>query len=133
MAYSLIGKRLKERDPSYLAHTNYFRMTDSEDFDVQILENVPEYSEEVVKFNLKHCTTKSWEVRSCVLDPRLFGQNVARPRRYFICWRPDKVEWVAPFSFEDVVMALRSCPTIDPLKYFWKKLPPSTLSPAQDP
>lgn len=80
MAYSLMGKKLQEMDISYLSHQSHYNMVRKEDFDVQILENVPEYSESVVKQHLK---PETWGLVSAVLDPRLFGQKTSRPRRYF--------------------------------------------------
>lgn len=130
VAYARMGKQLRETDPSYEAHQNHYVMTKSESFDVQIIENVPEYSEEIVRRNLP---ARTWEVRSVVLDPRLFGQKASRPRRYFICWRRAAVTWDSPLTLEEVIKTLRTCPVMDPLQYFWKKLPAASLSEAQDP
>ena len=131
VAYSKMGKRLGEGDASFAAHESHYEMIDddAEEFDVAIIENVPEYTEETVKKRLK---PHKWGMDSEVLDPRLFGQRASRPRRYFICWRRSKVEWDAPWSMQEVLLALRTCPTMDPLKYFWKSLPPSVLSASQD-
>ena len=129
VAYSTMGKQLQEMDISYMAHQSHYKMVHKEQFDVQILENVPEYSEDVVKQNLK---PQTWGMVSAVLDPRLFGQKTSRPRRYFICWKKDRVEWTSPYSMEAIINALRTCPVIDPLSYFWKKLPPTILSESQE-
>ena len=124
-----MGKKLQEMDISYLSHQSHYNMVRKEDFDVQILENVPEYSESVVKQHLK---PETWGLVSAVLDPRLFGQKTSRPRRYFICWRRDRVEWISPYSMEDIINALRTCPVLDPLSYFWMKLPLIILSESQE-
>ncbi len=129
VAYSLMGKKLHEMDVSYMSHRSHYRMVENEEVDVELLENVPEYSESVVKQNLKPST---WGMVSAVLDPRLFGQKTSRPRRYFICWRKDRVEWTSPHSMETIISALRTCPVMDPLSYFWKKLPPTILSESQE-
>ena len=131
VAYSKMGKRLEEDDESFAAHESHYEMIDDdeEEFDVALIENVPEYTEKTVK---KRLQPHKWGMVSEVLDPRLFGQRASRPRRYFICWRRSRVEWDAPFSMQEVLEALRTCPTMDPLKYFWKSLPPSVLSASQE-
>lgn len=129
MAYSRMGLQLREADETFHAHESYYTMSKDEEFTVQIIENVPEYGEDVVRSHLPH---SSWEVISVCLDPRLFGQAAARPRRYFVCWKKGSVDTNPNIKIEDVIMALRTYPVIDPIKYFWQNLGPTNLSDAQD-
>lgn len=120
---------MQESDATYEAHENHFAMLNNEEFDVSLLENVPEYTKKIVT---KHLKPNTWDMVDAVLDPRLHGQKVSRPRRYFICWRKSTVQWVSPHSMDDILKALRTCPNMDPLKYFWKDLPPTVLSASQE-
>lgn len=126
-----MGLQLREEDASFASHQSFYDMAEKEEVDIQVLENVPEYSEQTVKDSLSHGSSP-WEVQSEVLGPRLFGQSASRPRRYLICYRKDKVKWDSPLTFPQMIMALRTCPRMDSIGYFWKKLAPSHLSPAQE-
>ena len=129
VGFSLMGQLLREQDASYQAHESHYEMTKKEEFDVQFIENVPEYPIESVH---RHLPPDTWEVRSVILDPRLFGQKAARPRKYFLCWRKAVVQWDESLDLMEIIKCLRTCPVIDPINYFWKKLPPTNLSMSQD-
>lgn len=124
-----MGKQLKEQDKSWAAHESYYDMIEHEGFDIALIENVPEYTVDVVR---KHLTPDTWDLVDAVLDPRLYGQKTSRPRRYMLCWRKSTVTWVSPHSMDDILKALRTCPEMNLLKYFWKDLPPSNLSASQE-
>ena len=123
-----MGLQRRERDPSYMCHQSFYAMTVQEGFAVQVLENVPEYCESLVKQNLP----ASWSVRSEVVDPRLFGQPASRPRRYLIAYDAELLEWNPEISMKSVLKALRAVPVMDPMKYFWQAVPRAILTPSQD-
>ena len=129
MAFSKMGRGEGENDPSYQAHKAFYDVVEEEDHDAGLVENVPEYSQEHATKNL----SKYWGSQSEVVDPRLFGQGCARPRRYIILWNKKTVQWRNGIHLHDVLNCLRAHPKISARKYFWMLLPsPQALPPGQD-
>ena len=129
MAFSKMGLGAGEMDPSYLAHEGFYNLMEDEDHDACLVENVPEYGQQHATKNL----STHWEARSEVVDPRLFGQGCARPRRYIILWNTKTVQWRSDIHLEDVLNCLRAHPQLSARNYFWMSMPtPQTLPRGQD-
>ena len=126
VAFSKMGRGAGEMDPSYQAHTAYYELVEDEDHDACLVENVPEYGQEHATKNL----SKDWEARSEVVDPRLFGQGCARPRRYIVLWNNKTVQWRHDIHLEDVLNCLRAHPRLSAKDYFWMSLPTQQTLPA---
>ena len=123
----MMGNKLGTSDPVFATHEAFYKEA-SEDCDVCIVENVPEYSPDHARKGLG----PAWEIQFEKLDPRILGLPAARARIYMICYRTSKVTWRKDVSLELVLGILTSRVISDASMYFWMKLPPSTLSAAQD-
>ena len=95
--------------------------------DALLIENVPEYKQELVQSQLPD----DWSTRGCVIDPRQFGLPAARARVYIIAWRNSKVAWRPDINLEDIIEALTASVIKDASIFFWKSCPQSHLSTAQ--
>ena len=89
-----------------------------------LIENVPEYSPAVVRSELP----ATWDLKSCVIDPRIFGLPAARSRIYLVAWDTTKVFWRSEIQIEDIIEALTAR---DASIFFWKSCPKSDLTVAQ--
>lgn len=92
-----------------------------------LIENVPEYSPAVVRSELP----ATWDLKSCVIDPRMFGLPAARARIYLIAWDTTKVFWRSEIQIEDIIEALTARVIKDASIFFWKSCPKSDLTVAQ--
>ena len=95
--------------------------------DVMLIENVPEYKQEIIANQLGN----EWEIKSAVLDPRALGIPASRSRIYAIAWRSSKVRWRPEVHLETVIEALTSRLVADASIFYWMDAPKSTLTPAQ--
>ena len=128
MAFSRMGNRLQTDDVTWATHERHYNLLEDEDHDMGLVENVPEYGEENVSQNVSN----KWGVKSEVIDPRLFGQGVARSRRYAIAWRKDRLQWIQGMDLKEILQCLISTPVLPAADYFWKDLPEIKLPPSQD-
>ncbi|CAK9061767.1 unnamed protein product, partial [Durusdinium trenchii] len=127
ISFSLMGKKEGVSSPAFKTHEGFYRQAPLM-ADVLILENVTEYSPELVQSQLG----KSWTLQHCKIDPRLFGLPAARARIYLIAYKHDIVSWRQEVSLELVLGALASRVVRDAGMYTWMSLPPMTLSAAQE-
>ena len=123
-----MGKEQHEGDITWQTREKFYEMLEEEQVDAALVENVPEYLEKHARGQL----SEKWQVLSEVVDPRLFGQGAARPRRYMIVYRTDRVAWVSGMDLKEILTCFMSTPTLKAGDYFWKKLPPMTLTPSQE-
>ena len=72
--FSMMGKRRRCDDPNFQTHKDYYRGVVAEDYDLLVIENVPEYEENVVAQELGDAYT----LHSCRVDPRCLGFGTAR-------------------------------------------------------
>ena len=128
VAFSLMGRRRKEQDISFRTHEKYYQEYGKSN-SVLIVENVTEYSEEIVAARLG----PSWRIQATRLDPRIFGMGVSRPRLYMICYDSDHVRWDADFTLNEFVTALAAKPVLTARDYFWEKVPKTRLTNAEEP
>ena len=96
-------------------------------YDVFLIENVPEYKEEIPARELG----PEFSTKSVVLDPRVFGLPTARSRRYVIAWRKSAVHWRTEVKLEEVLEALTAHLVADAGIFFWQDHPEANLSAAQ--
>lgn len=127
VAFSLMGRRRKEQDISFRTHEKYYQEYGKSN-SVLIVENVTEYSEEIVAARLG----PSWRIQATRLDPRIFGMGVSRPRLYMICYDSDHVRWDADFTLNEFVTALAAKPVLTARDYFWEKVPKKRLTNAEE-
>lgn len=129
MAFSKMGKNLRTKDKSYATHKMHYKVVEKEQHDMAIVENVPEYGE----CHAKEALSSGWTSESVVLDPRCYGQGVARTRRYIVLRRKATMKPVHGITFQEVMDCLKSRPCLGAADYFWQKdCGPSTLTPSQD-
>ena len=83
--FSAMGKLKGTCDPVYKTHR---RFTDviADDYDVAIVENVPDYPEKGLLNQLRRKSKAPWKMAYLVIDPRLLGFLAARTRKYIIAW-----------------------------------------------
>ena len=70
----MMGKRLQEEGPSYPVHKAFYKSMKKSKHQVVVIENVPEYKDELVK----QCLGSSWTVMTTRVDPRSLGFGSAR-------------------------------------------------------
>ena len=128
VCFSLMGEKKGVECPQFATHEGYYKQVPYM-ADVLILECVPEYQEALVQSKLG----PDWTIRSCKIDPRLFGLPIARARIYLIAFKNQKVSWSSNIKLESVLGALTSQCVSTASLYLWMKLPESSLSDAQDP
>lgn len=124
--FSMMGRRKKTADPSFATHVSFFENI-AVDQDCNIIENVTEYDEQIVKDALP-----AFSVTAVKVDPRVFGLGVARARIYIIAIRRSKLRWKPGFCLEDFMDSVTAQVTLQSTDYFWKKLPPQNLSRSDD-
>ena len=95
--------------------------------DALLIENVPEYSPDVVRAELPD----TWDLKYCVIDPRIFGLPAARSRIYLVAWDTTKAFWRPEIQIEDIVEALTAQVVRDASMFFRKSCPKSNLTVAQ--
>ncbi|CAK9071611.1 unnamed protein product [Durusdinium trenchii] len=122
----MMGRRKKTADPSFATHVSFFENI-AVDQDCNIIENVTEYDEQIVKDALP-----AFSVTAVKVDPRVFGLGVARARIYIIAIRRSKLRWKPGFCLEDFMDSVTAQVTLQSTDYFWKKLPPQNLSRSDD-
>ena len=122
-----MGPGEKQNHESYKTHQAYFENIRS-GFDVALIENVPQYSETIVKTELGD----EWDTTSLVIDPRIFGVPCARTRLYVIAWRKGKVSWRGGVDVLDILDTLAARVTTSAKSCFWMDLPSSSLTPSQE-
>ena len=96
-------------------------------FNIFLIENVPQYAEEIVIAELGD----EYSTKTCVIDPRLFGLPTARSRRYIIAWRKAVVTWISDIKLEDVIEALTAHVVAEAGIFWWMDCPKSNLTEAQ--
>lgn len=131
-----MGLGLQQADASWAAHEKYYEMAISkggdDGFDILVLENVPEYSEEIVRNKVNKLAPGKYDIISEVIDPRHFGQPTARPRRYFLITKRKTVSWAPDADIKAFMKSLQTCPRMDALAYWWMQKPPGLLSLSQE-
>lgn len=126
--FSMMGSRKKEESPGFRTHQAYYKEVAPSN-DIVVIENVVEYPESIVKRELG----PAWEVRSWRIDPRIFGLGTARARVYMIAIRINKLAWIGGFNVQDFFEAISAQVALSASDYFWMDLPPSQLSPSEEP
>jgi hypothetical protein len=125
-----MGKMMGVFDVRYSTHQQFYRMCDDHAYDVLLIENVPEYSVQHVK---KRFPCPAYGVAWEKVDPRCFGDGAARARVYILVWKTAKLKWDTALPLREVLLALSARPCMTASSYFWKDLPPSTLSASAEP
>ena len=110
-AHSRMGKQLGTKDVLWKTHKQFAKVV-SPGYDVLVVENVPQYNAATLCAVLnRHVPQKTWRSQSVTVDPRLFGMKAARPRKYILYWKADKVAWCPQIpNLEDFVSALAADP-----------------------
>lgn len=127
--YSLMGRQMKERGPSYQCHKSYFENMKKSKNSIVIIENVCEYSEGLIRRELG----AHWDLVSVRMDPRNLGLPCCRSRLFVICWKPKEVRWASPFRLECFVSYLLAQVAMTASDYFYKDLPRAKLTPSAVP
>ena len=127
VSYSLMGKKLGEKDAAFLTHKAYYEQAPKV-ADVILVENVTEYPPETVSTHLG----PEFTLNFCKIDPRLFGLPASRARIFLIAYRHSVVRWRPDVSLDSVLGALVSRVVSTADMYFWMKLPKSILTAAQE-
>ena len=127
VSYSLMGKKLGEKDAAFLTHKAYYEQAPKV-ADVILVENVTEYPPETVSTHLG----PEFTLNFCKIDPRLFGLPASRARIFLIAYRHSVVRWRPNVSLDSVLGALVSRVVSTADMYFWMKLPKSILTAAQE-
>jgi len=70
----MMGKRMQEQGPSYPVHKAFYDAIKKSDHEVVLIENVPEYKEQIVAEELG----PGWTLVSTRVDPRSLGFASAR-------------------------------------------------------
>ncbi|CAL1163039.1 unnamed protein product [Cladocopium goreaui] len=122
--YSPMGNREKEGGAQHVTHKSYYREIKKSKTKICVVENVPEYTEEVVQKELGG----EWMIESARVDPRIFGLPCCRTRVFMICYKWREVRWVAPFTLSSFLGCLRQRVVMTAANYFYKSLPKSILS-----
>lgn len=126
VSFSKAGTRRGTNHPVFKLHQRYFQKMCACN-NALLIENVPEYSPAVVRSELP----ATWDLKSCVIDPRMFGLPAARARIYLIAWDTTKVFWRSEIQIEDIIEALTARVIKDASIFFWKSCPKSDLTVAQ--
>lgn len=126
VGFSLIGKKERTNCPSYEIHQAYYK-TAKEIYDALVLENVPEYDPSIIRSELG----SKWDLRSVVLDPRIFGIAACRSRLYAIAFKKEKVAWRAGITMEGLIEVLAASVCAGAGIFWWQRLPKSTLTTGQ--
>jgi site-specific DNA-cytosine methylase len=101
VSFSKAGTRRGTNHPVFKLHQRYFQKMCACN-NALLIENVPEYSPAVVRSELP----ATWDLKSCVIDPRIFGLPAARSRIYLVAWDTTKVFWRSEIQIEDIIEAL---------------------------
>lgn len=121
-----MGNQKGQSDPVYDTHEKYYENV-AQECHATIIENVPEYSPDVIQAELGD----EWDMKHAVIDPRVFGVGAARSRLYAICWKKDEVTWRKDVVMEEVIELLTSTVATNASDFYWQQLPKTQLTPAQ--
>ena len=121
-----MGLMRGQSDPAFVTHEAYYEHV-KKHCDAVLIENVVGYQPSIIRSKLGN----EFEVRSTTLDPRCFGIPAARTRLYAICWRKAKVIWRSDVDMNSILDILSSQVGGTYNIFWWKNLPPSSLTPAQ--
>ena len=121
-----MGKRRGTGDKAYVTHTKFYQEA-APLHDLVVVENVPQYSPDLVRENLG----PSWCVEAVTIDPRQFGIPAARTRTYMIAYKTDRLSWRKGITMQDVIQTLSAKVRAKADVFWWRKLPQSVLTPAQ--
>lgn len=127
ISFSLMGNQEGVDSIHFECHKKYYEQAPAK-ADVLVLENVPQYTPDVVANELG----EAWDIKHCIIDPRILGLPAARTRIYLVCYKKKKASWMPGISLNSVLVALTSRVIADASMYLWKKLQPATLSLAKD-
>lgn len=81
-----MGRRTGTDDPRFVTHSSYYDSM-KQISDIMIIENVPEYSEEIARQHLV-----GWSTESVVVDPRVLGVPASRARLYILAFNEATVK-----------------------------------------
>ncbi|CAK9064150.1 unnamed protein product [Durusdinium trenchii] len=84
--FSRMGRRTGTDDPRFVTHSSYYDSM-KQISDIMIIENVPEYSEEIARQHLV-----GWSTESVVVDPRVLGVPASRARLYILAFNEATVK-----------------------------------------
>ena len=122
-----MGKRLQTNAVQFETHEALYENV-SPEMDIQIVENVPEYSEDVVRSRLPADFDMKW----MKIDPRILGLPAARARIYYLAWRKSKLQWAKGFSLQEFMDSITSQVKLAASDYWWMDLPRSNLTSSED-
>ncbi|CAJ1399032.1 unnamed protein product [Effrenium voratum] len=122
-----MGKRSGKMHRAYASHGTHYDNCNEDEWDVVIVENVTEYGMRHVRAYFK---PKTWGVQAVCLDPRLFGNPVARARLFLVIWNKSTVQWRPGMVFKEIVEALKLRVVMPPLNFYFQNLPRATLTPS---
>ena len=127
VSFSMMGKRLRTDAAQFQTHEALYENV-SPGMDIQVVENVPEYSEDVVKSRLP----AGFDMKSMKIDPRILGLPAARARIYYLAWRKSKLQWAKGFSLQEFMDSITSQVELGASHYWWMDLPRSKLTRSED-
>eukprot|EP00435_Cladocopium_sp_Y103_P057440 s810_g19.t1 len=122
-----MGNRLLTNAVQFETHEAMYENVTPE-VDVQLIENVPEYTDGVVKKRLP----EDFDMKSFKIDPRILGLPAARARVYYLTWRKSKLQWAKWFSLQEFIDSITSQVDLTADAYWWMDLPRSRLTCSED-
>ena len=122
-----MGKRLQTNAVQFETHEALYEDV-SPEVDIQVVENVPEYSEDVVRSRLP----ADFDMKYMKIDPRILGLPAARARIYYLAWRKSKLQWAKWFSLPEFMDSITSQVKLSASDYWWMDLPRRDLTCSED-
>ena len=101
--WSRMGRRQTVGDKRHAPHQIFIELIRQERPDVAIIEQVEDYDVDIIFENLP---AEEWEVRACILDPRIFGYALSRRRMYAIITLRSTVQWNTARPLHELMQAL---------------------------
>ena len=125
--FSNMGLRRRTADPAFSTHKAFYQNV-APDQDIVLIENVCEYDIEIVKDAMEPVFT----LTVLKVDPRVLGLGASRARVYIIAVRRSKLRWIQGFDLYKFIDVLTARVKLSAGDYWWRKLPPQTLSPSDE-
>ena len=103
--WSRMGKRRRESDRRHAPHQVWIAYLRKRRPHVIVIEEVDSYDPEIIAENFP---SAEWDVRVCILDPRIFGIPMARRRIYAIVTLRDATYWNTTLPLHKLMQKLTS-------------------------
>lgn len=129
VAWSRMGKQNGKNHECWSAHCAWMRQRKQSTSWVTILENVTEYSIDLIRDSFP---PPQYEIKHVKLDPRLFGIPASRARLYAVILDTRYVVWSSDDSLNQWVRKLCSSVVMSADVFWFKDLPRDNLSAASN-